>query len=287
MKNIPVRTINTTSQSLKLSENFSIRDVHRLFGGKDLEQELHRHDHYYILALQKGRGSHTIDFTDYKISDYSFFFMRPSQVHALTLKAGSTGYLIQFKADFYYPTDKASRHLLRRASHKTICKLDARNGKKLFPILASMLQEYTTQQEGYQNVIKAHLGIFFIELVRQRQDKKNTPNSDSIYTQDRIEELMGLLETHLAQYKKVSDYAALLNLSPYQLNAITKATMGKTCSALIDEQLILESKRYLLSTANQVSQIAYQLGYEDASYFTRFFKKHTGYTPEAFRQHFR
>ena len=287
MKNIPLRQINTVSQSLKLSENFSIRDVHRLIGGKDLVQELHRHDHYYILALQKGRGSHAIDFADYKISDYSFFFMRPGQVHALTLKAGSTGYLIQFKADFYYPTDKASRHLLRRASHKTICKLDARKGKKLFPILASMLQEYSTQQEGYQDVIKANLGIFFIELVRQRQDRKNTPNSDSLYTQDRIEELMGLLETHLAQYKKVSDYAALLNLSAYQLNAITKAAMGKTCSALIDEQLILESKRYLLSTANQVSQIAYQLGYEDASYFTRFFKKHTGYTPEAFRQHFR
>ena len=287
MKNIPVRQISKLSKSLKLSDSFSIRDVQRMLAGKDLEQELHRHDHYYILALQKGKGEHVIDFASYKIPDHSFFFMRPGQVHQLTLKAGSTGYLIQFKADFYYPTDKASRHLLRRASHKTICKLDAQKGKKLFPILANMLQEYTTQQEGYQDVIKANLGIFFIELVRQRQDRKNTPNSDSLYTQDRIEELMGLLETHLAQYKKVSDYAALLNLSAYQLNAITKAALGKTCSALIDEQIILESKRYLLSTANQVSQVAYHLGYEDASYFTRFFKKHTGYTPEAFRQHLR
>lgn len=287
MKHIPVRQISKQSQSLKLSDSFNIRDVHRILGGKDLVQELHRHDHYYILALQKGKGEHGIDFTPYKITDHSFFFMRPGQVHQLTLKAGSTGYLIQFKADFYYPTDKASRHLLRRASHKTICKLDAQKGKKLFPILANMLQEYTTQQEGYQDVIKAHLGIFFIELVRQRQDRKNPPDTDSLYHQDRIEELMSLLETHLVQYKKVSDYADMLNLSAYQLNAVTKAALGKTCSTLIDEQIILESKRYLLSTANQVTQIAYHLGYDDASYFIRFFKKHTGYTPEAFRQQFR
>ena len=287
MKNIPVRQISKQSKSLKLSDSFSIRDVQRMLAGKDLEQELHRHDHYYILALQKGKGEHVIDFASYKISDHSFFFMRPGQVHQLRLMAGSTGYLIQFKADFYYPTDKASRHLLRRASHKTICKLDAQKGRKLFPILANMLQEYTTQQEGYQDVIKAHLGIFFIELVRQRQDRKNPTNSDSLYHQDRIEELMSLLETHLVQYKKVSDYAGMLNLSTYQLNAITKDALGKTCSALIDEQIILESKRYLLSTANQVSQIAYHLGYDDASYFIRFFKKHTGYTPEAFRQQFR
>lgn len=287
MKNIPVRQISKLSQSLKLSDSFSIRGVQQLLRGKDLEQELHRHDHYYILALQKGKGEHVIDFTPYKIADHSFFFMRPGQVHQLRLKAGSTGYLIQFKADFYYPTDKASRHLLRRASHKTICKLDAQKGKKLYPILASMLQEYTTQQEGYQDVIKAHLGIFLIELVRQRQDRKNQPSADSLYHQDRIEELMSLLETHLVQYKKVSDFADMLNLSIYQLNAITKVALGKTCSALIDEQIILESKRYLLSTTNQVSQIAYHLGYDDASYFTRFFKKHTGYSPEAFRQQFR
>jgi AraC-like DNA-binding protein len=78
----------------------------------------------------------------------------------------------------------------------------------------------------------------------------------------------------------------MLHLSPYQLNAITKSMLGKTCSELIHEYIILGSKRQLLATSNQVSQIAYQLGYEDVSYFTRFFRKHTGLSPEAFRHHF-
>jgi AraC family transcriptional regulator, transcriptional activator of pobA len=75
----------------------------------------------------------------------------------------------------------------------------------------------------------------------------------------------------------------MMNLSVYQLNAITKATLSKTCSDLITQQIILEAKRCLLATSHQVNQTAYRLGYEDVSYFIRFFKKQTGYSPEAFR----
>ncbi|MBL7932446.1 MAG: AraC family transcriptional regulator, partial [Bacteroidia bacterium] len=73
----------------------------------------------------------------------------------------------------------------------------------------------------------------------------------------------------------------------YQLNSITKSLLGKTCSEIINEQIILEARRYLLATSNQVNQIAYQLGYEDVSYFIRFFKKHTGHSPDSFRQNFK
>ncbi len=97
MKTIPLRFINTNPKALNDSETFSIRDVHELMTGKDLVQDIHRHDFFFILALRKGKGEHTIDFTPYKIKNNSIFFMRPGQVHQLVLKAGSTGYLMQFK----------------------------------------------------------------------------------------------------------------------------------------------------------------------------------------------
>ncbi|MEO7768377.1 MAG: helix-turn-helix domain-containing protein, partial [Ferruginibacter sp.] len=100
----------------------------------------------------------------------------------------------------------------------------------------------------------------------------------------RLQNFLELLDTHITNIKQVSQYAGRLNLSTYQLNAITKATVGKPASALINEQIILEAKRYLLATPNQVKDIADYLGYEDISYFIRFFRKHTGYTPEAFRK---
>jgi AraC family transcriptional activator of pobA len=287
MENIPIRHINVTHKEPDFSEGFSIRDLRDLLGGKDMVQELHRHDFFFILALKKGIGNHEIDFTSHKVCDDSVFFMRPGQVHQLTLKAKSTGYLMEFKTDFYYPHDKLSNQLLRKASHKDLCQLDTNRFKKILTILTYIFQEYTNKQEKYQEVIKANLGIFFIELVRNRQNRKSPSNPVNPYAQERLEEFLDLLETHIANHKQVPQYADLLNLSPYQLNAITKATLGKTCSELINEYIILEIKRYLLATTNQVSQIAYHLGYEDVSYFIRFFKKHTGYAPEAFRHNFK
>lgn len=284
MKKIPTRYINATQKEPVFLESFSIRDIRELLAGKDMVQELHRHDFFYILALKKGTGNHEIDFTSYEVGDNAVFFMSPGQVHQLLLNSGSTGYLVQFKTDFYYPHDKSLNQLLRKTGTINFYRLTANGFKKLFTILEYIFREYSNKQERYQEVIKANLGILFIELIRQTS--KSGYSNAVPYPQDRLEEFLALLETHITDHKQVSEYAAMLNLTPYQLNAITKATLGKTSSQIINEYIILESKRYLLATSNLVNQVANHLGYEDVSYFIRFFKKQTGYSPEAFRHNF-
>ena len=287
MKTIPVRRIKTTEKETALSGGFRIRRIDDVLAGQDMIQDLHRHDFFFILALERGNGKHVIDFTPYKIENHSVFFMRPGQAHQLALKKNCRGYLIEFTADFYYAHDEASKQQLRKASNKNHCRLSANNFKRLLSLLTEIYQEYNDRKEAYQEVIKSNLKIFFIELVRQRQQSIDAARNRKQNTQERLEEFLELLETHLAKHKQVGDYADMLSLSSYQLNAITKAGLGKTCSELINEHIILESKRYLLATSNQIKEIAYHLGYEDVSYFIRFFKKHTGYSPEAFRQKFK
>ena len=283
MKEIPIRKINTPQEEQNFSESFSIRAIQDVLAGKDITQDLHRHDFFYILAIEKGSGKHEIDFNSYTIEDYSIIFMRPGQVHQHTLKAESAGYLLEFKTDFYYPHDKAANHHLRKASSKNFCRADATEFKKLHSILTYIFQEYTQKQKGYQEIIKANLSIFFIELIRQHSNNFISEKKSNPYPQERLEEFFELLETNITTEKQVSQYAERLHLSLHQLNTITKTTLNKTGSEIINEHIILESKRYLLATSNQVNQIAYHLGYEDASYFIRFFKKHTGLSPEAFR----
>jgi AraC-like DNA-binding protein len=211
--------------------------------------------------------------------------MIPGQVHQIVLKAGSTGYLMQFRDDFYFRHDNVSNQLLRKAGTSSYYQFNADKFKKLLTILTYIFQEFTDKHERYLEVIKANLSIFFVELIRQNRD--GLPNNANLYAQERLEAFLELLEAHVFDHKPVSQYAAMLNLSIYQLNAITKATLGKTCSELINEHIILEAKRWLLATSNQVNQIADKLGYEDVSYFIRFFKKHTGHSPESFRNNFR
>jgi len=281
MTKIPVRHINPNSKTSGSLGNFKIHDIHVLLDGKDLVQELHRHDFYLVMALQQGAGTHEIDFTRYKISDYSIFILRPGQVHQLQLKKGATGFLMEFDAGFYHPKSGTANQQLRKASHKNFCKPEPVRFEKLLTTLTAVFDEFSEKQDGYQDVIKANLGIFFIQYNRQSRSPKAVAKTVGTYAQDRLELLLEMLGTQVAHY------ANMLNLSTYQLNAITKETVGMPASKLINEQVILEAKRLLLATPDQVKSIADHLGYEDISYFIRFFKKQTGYSPEAFRKKFR
>lgn len=283
MKTIPIREIKAPQNESKASESFSIRNVQNMLSGKDMVQGLHRHDFFYILTLKKGKGSHSIDFNTYNVVDHSIFIMRPGQVHELALNRESTGYLMEFRRDFYNLNDTVASQFLMKASGINLCNPDTKSFNKLFALLALIFSEYGDKKEGYQEVIKANLNIFFIELVRNRQPRNAVTASVNKYTQEKLDKFTELLDAHISSHKEVSQYADMLNLSTFQLNAITKTTLGKTSSQLINDYIILEAKRYLLATSNQVNQIAYHLGYEDVSYFIRFFKKQTSYTPEAFR----
>ncbi|MBL7696957.1 MAG: helix-turn-helix domain-containing protein [Chitinophagaceae bacterium] len=282
MQKIPVRRLTDSPNRPSSPGMFKIREVASLLKGTDLIQPLHRHDFYFILALRKGKGLHEIDFSPYKITDNCVFILRPGQVHRLELRAGSTGYLVEFNAEFLHPINRDSADRLRKAGYKNFCKVAEQNFNKLDNCLKYMFHEFTGRSEGHLAIIKANIDIFLLELNREKAHPEPSTKIGS-YTQERFEEFLDFLEQHIASRKEVAHYTQLMNLSSYQLNEICKTAVGKTPSRLINERIILEAKRHLLATSNQVKEIADQLGYEDVSYFIRFFRKHTGHSPEVFR----
>lgn len=283
MQSIQVRTMNNAQREPVLSGSFEIRDLGQLMSGLDMVQEVHRHDFFLVLVLQKASGEHIIDFEPYPVKEHTIFLLRPGQVHQLCLLTGTSGYLMQFSRDFY-PLDPLARQRFRRVSYQNYFSMDSLVFERIAPILDNLREEQTTRPQFYEEAIRANLDLFYIELLRQgKQSDSDHSLKGNGYPQDLIEDLLELLEAHFHEYKRVSDYAAMLHLSAYQLNAMTKSLLGKTCSRIINEHLILEAKRQLLATQNQVKEIAYQLGFEDISYFIRFFRKHTGFSPGAFR----
>lgn len=287
MKAIPVRQIAEAGAVQSSTGRFSIRSLRQVLNGQKLVHDLHRHNFYFVLAIEQGEGTHEIDFTPYQVRDHSVFILRPGQVHRLELFARSTGFLMEFDLAFYQPRTTIGEPRWRKAVTKNYCGLDEGNYKALQIHLAGLLREYTGKQEGYLEAIRAELDLFFINFTRQSRDPKAATSSDNGYIQDRFEEMSRLLETNISAMKKVSQYAGLMNLSSYQLNAITKASVDKTVTELINDQIILEAKRHLLATASPVKEIADLLGYEDSSYFIRFFRKQTGQSPDMFRKNFK
>lgn len=283
MKRIPVRHLKESFSE----ERFRIREIELLTAEKNLVHELHRHDFYFVLFIKKGKGEHEIDFIKYEVDDDVVFFIRPGQVHQLNLEKGTSGFLIQFTSDFYAPKEIPAIQVLRKVSNKNFCKLTVNSIGHIFGLLQFIFIEYTEKKDRYKESIRAYLEILFIAMSRNSSNPRQNPNDAKLYSQERLEELHDLLEKNISTKKQVSQYAEMLNITPYQLNAITKASLQKNVSELINEHIILEAKRMLIATTNQVNQVADMLGFDDPSYFIRFFKKQTGHTPELFRQNYK
>ncbi len=284
MKEIPVRTKKKGKEST-FQDVFGIKNHQKLANDKPLMHLLHRHDFYFILMLSKGSGQHQIDFVSYPVKNYSVFFIKPGQIHELKLDAGYEGYIINFEPEAFSNIDRQKIQLLNRVSNHNHYQFNDQQFPQLNHLAEEILSEYHAKNTGYDTVIKSYMNILFTTLLRNIDQTR--PAAISPYNQERFEELQALIENHFTEHKTTSFYAEKMNLSDYQLNTITKQTVNKTCSKIAGERVILEAKRYLLSTSNQVNQIAFYLGYEDVSYFIRQFKKQTGHTPEAFRKNYK
>lgn len=284
MNDIPVRHIEANNNEPNFVGSITVRTIEELTQSSDLIHDFHRHDFFLILFVYQGEGFHEIDFVNYEIKNYSIFFIKPGQVHKLFLKKGSVGFILQFDKEFSSSTNSFSQSLLKKINHLNICLLSPSSLEKIYYSLNYIYDEYKKQQPDYIELIKANLNIFFIELIRQRNSLNKESQGAHLYKHQKLEKFLDLIEDNIVKHKQVSKYAEMLNLTVYQLNAITKVLLDKNASDIINEYIILESKRNLLATTQLVSQIAYNLGFEDTSYFIRFFKKHTGYTPENFRQ---
>ncbi|BDD11749.1 transcriptional regulator (plasmid) [Fulvitalea axinellae] len=284
IKNIPIRKICPEEEAVNFAKHVRFLKLKDLLGGKGMSQSIHRHDFFFLLFIQKGSGNHRIDFVSYPIWDNTLFFMRPGQVHEIELKAGAEGYILEFSPRVFYIANERTPDMIRKLGRNNLFNLSVDSRKNIEFLFDKMGKELESGSIFYEDAFKNCLGLLLIEILRLESVESRTERS---YQQERLDELCDLVDQNISTGKKVSDYAEMMNLSSFQLNNITKSILGKTCSALINEQIVLESKRQLLATSNQINEIAFAMGFEDVSYFSRFFKKHTGHTPTELRENFK
>jgi AraC-like DNA-binding protein len=98
-----------------------------------------------------------------------------------------------------------------------------------------------------------------------------------------LQNLKKAIEQNYRTKHSASEYAGILNISPNSLTRLAKVHLGKTLTDVIAERIIVEAKRELYLTSNSIKQIAFDLGYTDEFYFSRFFKTNTGISPQVYR----
>ncbi len=165
-----------------------------------------------------------------------------------------------------------------------ILNLEGQQYEELLVLLGQMLKEYLSDRPMNKAVLRSFLQIFLLKCrdfylqYFAHREKMNEPHFRF------VQQFNMLVEQHFHRLHLVQEYSELLSLSPSQLNKYVKQISGQTAGEVIIDRLILEAKRLLLYTPLSNKEIAYELNYEDPSYFSRIFRKKTGYSPSDFRK---
>ena len=245
----------------------------------------HSHSYYQIIWFFKAKGRHIVDFKTFDINDNTILFIAKDQIHAFD-SDNNDGWLIHFNESFFMHTEvdiflkynifKTQENPCYAPEKDTLAK-----GKNYIQLILNELENRSNF--GFEDTVRFLLKSFLINLERVHQ--KRAPEKIEVNNTQTLKlyQFKELVEAHYKQGLSVNEYAKLMAVSSKTLNSITKSTTHKSPSELIMGRVVLEAKRLLRYTSLQISEIAYQLGFEDPSYFIKYFKRHVGHSPLEFR----
>ncbi len=246
----------------------------------------HRHSFYHILLFTSGAGSHTIDFQQFTIQPGQIYFMIPGQVHTWNFSAEADGYVINFSEHFFSAFLKDPLYLerfpfFRGAAEQCVVNLKPETAKNVVELFETVIDEVHNNHFLTHDMICAKLTSLFITVARTINDVSDT----AINTHHaQLAKYKKLVNAHYSEKKLPKEYALMLHITPGQLNSICNELLGKSAGDIIKDRIMLEAKRLLVNADATIAEIAWNLGFSDNSYFTKYFKKNAGVTPDEFRR---
>ncbi len=267
------------------ARNFFISSITGLLERYPTLELPHESTFYTLLIIEKGKGDVVIDNNRKDIDDAQVIIIKPHCITELNIDRKAEGKIICFTENFFslrYNNNILNQFSFFNGEAHTTIKVLADNLSYINALLSFMCTEYNNTRKVSTNALRSYLNILLIELERIHVPLKTVHTSNP--AREKVQHFQKLIAKNFKTNKMPSEYAEMLNLSTNYLNKICKKTLGQTSGDLIRKQLVLEAQRLLHYTNLSISEIAYELGFEHASYFITFFKKGTNQTPEKYRK---
>ncbi len=210
------------------------------------------------------------------------YLIPPYRVHQLN-KAGKKGVLISFKREIIEDDIKEFIldvfRIFNIQGEFSCLYVDEAAATDLDRVYQLLVAEYGSDF-GEMAMIKAILKVFLLKIIRLKEKVFTIQD----FNEKRVYEFLLLLEHHYLQARTAEFYAGELGLSAKRLNQVLKEKLGQTAVQLIHDRIILEAKRQIIHSENTIKEIAFNLGFKDRPYFSRFFKVQSGQSPENFQK---
>ena len=252
----------------------------------------HRLDFYMIFLVNSGEGLHTFGPKEHYIRKNMLGFIGPHVVSSWQANhQDNRGFLCSFSEEFFQANRADKQYLanlpfFQIGGNPVLCLSDDEADE--FTALFKMIEKESKQINSSQDVLRGFLQVMLAKAFSKYSQSAIQNQNDHPSSGLRI--VKAFMEAYMVDFgairngeeikqKKVSDYAQQLGVSQNYLNDIVKSITGKSAGQLMKTQLLKQASVCLKHSTKSISEISYLLGFEDPSYFTRFYKKHTGYLP--------
>ncbi len=247
----------------------------------------HRLSYYCFVYITAGSGRHFVDFESCAIGPGSLVRINKNQTHAFDLSTRPQGFMINITEEY----------MVRIGGHL---------GKALFN-LSSASQGYPSALY-LDKCMQQTCGNLLNEILRSQQRPQFDPlpsvllfasllasvselwlrdDSDAgVQRQNRFNQFQHLVEANVGQFRDTERYAALMHMSYKSLNLLCRTCCGQTAKQVVDGFWVLEIKRRLVADKRSIQAISDELGFDDVSYFAKYFKRQTQLTPAQYRARF-
>ncbi len=267
----------------KLFHIFKI-DVKEAQRISELPNEPHNHNFEELLIGIEGELEHFIDFKTNKIKAPFVSFITKGKVHKVepkTLNGKCDIWGIRFKSEFIPETTFQLYSLYHNQANIALQK------DTCFQRLVSiceMIYDETQEENADYAIIRQLLSLLLTMIEAER--KKTLPIVNSTQKTQHISfgNFLSILEENFRRPVGVEFYSEKLFMSSRNLNIICQNILEQSVSEIIETRKLIEAKNLLISTGKTISEIAYELGYNENSYFSKVFKKKTGQAPSEFRE---
>lgn len=247
----------------------------------------HFHDFFQLFLIQ-GPARLMHDFREYDVSGITLFFLSPGQVHTIYPRANSMhGTVASFTQAFFDHQSPPPSMLVElpfffASGGPPWFSVEKKKAARLIGLFGDLQREYDGGQRGVMEVLRSLLRILFIEA--SRLEAVGQPVKEATRAALLARQFQLALEHHFREWQALTPYAKQLGITVNHLNDVIREETGHSAGELIRHRRLLDAKRLLLHSDLSVSEIGYQIGFQDPSYFSRFFRRYAGETPAEFRQ---
>ena len=242
-----------------------------------------------IIICRDGTASLRVNFDDWSLSEGAVITLFPNDVvHLLAHSPSFRVEMLRYDSSLLREASLQLEHTVYSSLREDRCRQDSPVVTDIINCMFALLHVYFDQADCtcVTQLVLLQLKAFFVGfheyLMRHPQMRPGQQGTRRV--RELFNQFMMLMEEHYKQSRDVSYYASLMHITPKYLTTVVRSMSGLTPKCIIDQYVILQLKMQLRISRKNIKEIAWEHHFADTSFFTRYFKKHTGLTPNNLRE---